>query len=480
MICTSRPLVIGATFLLVLAGDIVADITPRRPDIVVIMIDTLRADQLGCYGNTLGTSPTIDAIAAEGVRFSDAVATAPWTCPSVASVFTSLYPARHGVIDHEGRYTDDDDELVTDVLAENLETLAEGLRDAGYQTAAFVGNRWLQPVFGFSQGFETYDLVTVRKFYPPGRKINEEIAAWLPKRDANRPLFLYVHYMDVHGPYNAPAEYRRTFVEPLVDRLKRGELTPLPDHVRGLDPRRLIDVERSLFRYREYWIARYDAGVRYVDDHVASLRDTLTQTGIWKDATVVILADHGEELADHGGGGHGFSLHGHQLQIPLTFRAPWITTPGRIDATVSLVDVAPTLWDLAGADAPVGLDGRSLLPLIKGTELPRSEVAFAQAVKRMPNIVSAQIDGRKLIFDTTAGQWQYYDRRTDPTEHQPLATAPDDVAAQLRPALTKWVTQSQAAVQPAVPHAAIDPETARLLKSIGYLQDAEDVEADDE
>lgn len=461
------------------AGEAASSAKP--PDIVVIMIDTLRADRLGCYGNPLDTSPTIDAIAARGVLFADAVAPAPWTCPSVASVFTALYPARHGVMDHEGRYAREDDHAVTDVLDMQHVTLAEGLSGAGYQTAAFVANRWLQDKFGYAQGFEHYDLVTARQTYPSGQKVNEQVAAWLPNRDPARPVFLYVHYMDAHGPYNAPAEYRSRFVTPLSADDQRGKLTELPENVRGFDARRLIDADRSLLKYREYWLARYDAGVRYCDDHVSALAKLLTDAAIWEDATVVIVADHGEEFGEHQGNGHGFSLHAHQLQAALVFRAPWIKEPRRIDATVSLVDLATTLWDLAEIDVPVATDGRSLLPILQGSEPPTSAVAFGQAVKRRPEIVSAQIDGRKLIFDLNANSSAYYDLRADALEQAPADGPADEVSMQLRANLMAWVSRTRALSPPKTPppRVEIDPETERLLKSLGYLQDPDDeVEGD--
>lgn len=453
------------------------DAPARKPDIIVIMIDTLRADRLGCYGNPLETSPTLDAIAEEGVLFTDAVAPAPWTCPSIASVFTSLYPSRHRVFDHEGRYARSDNHAVTDVLGNEHVTLAEGLRTAGYETAAFIANRWLQPEFGFAQGFDTYDMLTARSAYPPGKKVNKNVAAWLAGRDTTKPLFLYVHYMDVHGPYNSPAQYRAQFVEPLAERLEQNALRKLPDTFRGFSERRVDDLDMNLRRYVDYWVARYDAGIRYCDDHVAELKQMLTDAGIWNDATVVVVADHGEELVDHGGSGHGYNIYGHQLQVPLVFRGPWVSGPRRISATVSLVDLAATLWELAATIVPVVLDGRSLVPILSGAEPARSTVAFGQAVKKRPDLVSAQMDGRKLILNLTNNVPQYYDLRTDANEQAPSDEPPDNVAAQLRVAITRWVGQSAQAAQaaePPPPRVEIDPETERILKSLGYLQDADE------
>lgn len=443
-----------------------------RPDIIFIMIDTLRADHLGCYGYPRQTSPAIDEIAAESLVFTDAVAPAPWTMPSMASIFTSLYPGTHRVADHKGQFRKPGDRTVTDVLADSFTTLAEGLTRAGYQTVAFVANPWLHKTFGYGQGFQLYAVRPV--WQTPGLLLNAGALQWLEQRDTSKPFFLYLHYIEVHAPYNGPAEFRQAFAEPLDEMARRGALTPLPPQLwnfKGFGKQRLRDVDPLLARYVEYWVARYDAGIRDCDGHIGGLYRGLKQLGVWEKSFVVITSDHGEELVEHGGSGHGENLHAHQLQVPLIIHTPWHSAPARIKASVSLLDIAPTLWDLAGAEIPEQAQGRSLLPMIRDPAARKPSIAFAEGVKRQPSLVSAQYGGRKLVTDIEGGKPRYYDLRTDPLERRPANAPTDEVAASLRAALDVWLQRTRSQAAPAAPQTTIDPETERQLRSLGYLGD---------
>ena len=197
----------------------------------------------------------------------------------------------------------------------------------------------------------------------------------------------------------------------------------------------------------------------------------LKELGVWQKSFVVIASDHGEELVEHGGSGHGLNLRAHQLQVPLIIHTPWDIEPAKVDASVSLVDIAPTLWDVAGAKIPEQAQGRSLLPMIRDPAARKASVAFAEGVKRLPSRVSAQYLGRKLVTDMEGGQPRYYDLRSDPAEQRPSAVPTDDVSANLEVALNVWLRRTRAQALPKAPQTTIDPETERQLKSLGYLSD---------
>lgn len=456
------------------ADDTAAD----KPPIVLIVIDTLRADHLGCYGYTPDTSPTMDDIASHAFLFENAIAAAPWTVPSMASLFTSAYPSEHGVLKHGDKKIETYGLRVTNVLSDGWQTLAETLKHGGYTTAGFVANPWLNEHFGYAQGFDHYDVVRRQGAspYESGDKLNARVTQWLDRlpQQQRGELFLYVHYMDVHGPYNAPKEYRAPFEDPLRAQLEAGTLTPVPEGFRQMHAQAMYDAYPPLLGYQELYAARYDGGIRYVDKHVEQLRDALREIGLWDEAFVVITADHGQEMCEHGGGGHGYTLFTDQLHVPLIVKPPHSDVGVRISATVSLLDVMPAICDAAGVDPPERSHGRSLLPMLETAAARKDAFAFAEGVRAALNQVAVRLADRKVILDIASGDASFYDLSADPREQSPSHTPPDATAVQMRDALERWVRTTRTP-QPDTPEvadpAAIDPELANTLKSLGYLSD---------
>lgn len=358
---------------------------PRLPDVVLVLVDTLRADRLGCYGHPGGLSPAIDRIASEGALFEQVMAPAPWTQPSIASLFSSYYPEVHGVLDYGEAYRalyDGQEKLA--VFEDSFATLAERLTDAGYATAAFVANPFILEEFGFAQGFAHFESNFALNT-TPGSTVNEAALAWLGQRDPDRPVFLFLHYMDVHGPYDAPPE----ILGPLLD-----EVETSPEKLRLTDAQqkslgylaRLPTVYNDLARherlgvYREYWAARYEAGVRQADRHIGELGRRLGDLGLWDESLVVVTSDHGEALMEHGHWDHGYSLHGPELNVPWILRLPASVPAGeRVGRTAGLLDVMPTLLELLGLPIPDGIEGRALLGDSAAADEPRA--IFASGVK---------------------------------------------------------------------------------------------------
>jgi arylsulfatase A-like enzyme len=320
---------------------------PSRPSVLVLLVDALRADHLGCYGYQRDTSPRIDALAAESMLFANAWAQSPWTKPSVPTLFTSLYPMQHGV--YEGETPGSPGHLESDVLSAELRTIAEALRDAGYRTAAFVYNDHLPAEHGFDQGFELYEWGDF-----DAAEINRRFLEFLGREDP-RPFFAYLHYLDVHWPFKPSAEFRDRFADS-----SRSELFDREDW-KGLRDRINDGVTRVSDSDRRRLVDLHDAAIAELDARIGELLDSLRAQGRLEGTLILLTSDHGEELLDHGRVGHGSTLFEEVLRIPLMIRLPRAEQAGRRAAPARLLDLYPTLLGAAGLPRPDGLEGRDLL-----------------------------------------------------------------------------------------------------------------------
>ncbi len=413
-------------------------------DVLLITVDTLRADHLSSYGFELATSPNIDALAAHSALFERAVAASSSTAPSHASILTSLYPRQHSIGYRNG-----------DTRLEGAVTLAELLRARGYATAAFVGNAVLRRRIGLDRGFDTYDdelpepeasrpLVFERR----ARQTTERALAWLAR--AEEPFFLWVHYQDPHGPYDPPDGYADTFAperdpdEPPLPRLESSLATG------GIPAYQALP---GLTRASEYR-ARYADEIRYADHWIGEL---LASPRL-RDAIVVFTADHGESLGE---GGHYF-MHGTttlppEAHVPLLVRAPGVA-PARIATTVSHVDIAPTILELAGVPAPSGMRGVALGPGLRG-EAPLAErVVYCD----MGAEASAYGEGALLRAGSSDSAWLLWEGGGV----APAEGAGSAVRDRLAGALASYVqtTVPMVAAEPARP-VEID-----RLRALGYVE----------
>lgn len=429
------------------------------PNVVVYLVDTLRADRLGAYGGPPELSPRIDAFAREAVVFENAVAQAPWTRPSVASLFTGLGPPEHGV------------KSLDDRLPEEAVTLAEILRDAGYRTAAFSTNWHVAAPTGLDQGFEDF------QFFPddPGSDaVNRRVLSWLdgggrPDFFLEEPFFLYVHALDPHAPYEPPAEYRARFapgVSPEVG--SREDL----QRVYALSP---AEREREMPALR----ALYDAEVAANDARFGELLDALKQRGLYARTLIVFLSDHGEALGERGHLGHANSLFAEELDIPLIVKPPAGSAPGpsrpsgssgsggrRSADLAQHLDLLPTVLRAAGVEAPPGLPGRDLLgPLPSGE--PR---AFSHLSYNGREGVSVVQDGWKRILPLSRRFGRLpllFHRPEDPRELRDLS-AERPVRAGFLDALLR-AERHRARAAPPADRAEMDEETRKGLEALGYL-----------
>ena len=322
------------------AVDLPAADARQRSNVLIYMIDTLRADHLGSYGYERATSPRIDAFAADATRFEKAIAQASWTKPSVVSIFTGLNPQLHGV---NGR---------KDALAGEALTIAETLWEAGYDTAAIYTNGNLSHM-GMGQGFKHYQHLregTHRGIHQPSDRLHDEALRWLSRRDRAKPFFLYLHSTDPHSPYTPPEGYLERVGETVAD-----PDVGLIENVRELK-RDVLDES-----VRNDLVSLYDAEIAFNDEQFGRLIDELVRQGLYDSTMILVVSDHGEEFFDHGWWQHGKTLYQEQLGVPLVIRFPGGEGAGRVVGEIAQhIDLFPTILDVAGVPAPVALPGRSL------------------------------------------------------------------------------------------------------------------------
>jgi len=347
---------LGGAVLLLIAGLIACragGAEPRggenaaRPSVLVILVDALRPDHLGSYGYPRPTSPSLDAFATGALRFTNAYSASSWTKPAVPSLFTSLYPSQHGVFEghaHGGSG------LESDVLPEEAWTMAEAFAACGYSTAAFVNNAHLDARLGFAQGFERYEQ---RAADAP--QLIARLLEWIDGEARDRPFLAYLHLLDVHWPYEPSAEGLRLVGASAADRAPAGDERLLLEAVSaGVRRPTQVEVERL--------IRRYDGEIRDVDAALGQLLEVLDRRGLASHTAVVVLADHGETFLEHDRLGHGADLYEESLRIPLLLRLPaGMSRTGTTGRFASIVDVMPTLLDVAGCAATSAIEGRSLL-----------------------------------------------------------------------------------------------------------------------
>lgn len=451
------------------------------PSILLVSIDTLRADHLGCYGYPRPTSPTIDALAREGVRFDPAISQAPWTTPSHMSLFTSLVPSTHKVNQDWARFQSfQKGRGGYRPLADGVPTLATWLQSAGYRTLAITGGGTVAGALGFARGFDVYR-EDASQLHPG---IVSRLGTWLDDV-SGAPFFLFLHTFEVHSPYSRGAFLSDVLPPPERDRLQRF----LDDHRRptGL-VRKLIGELKAMDRFQpDVCRALYDGGIRFTDDFLGWLLDDLRARGLLDRMILVVLSDHGEEFADHSPtgfyGSHGWSLFDELIRVPLIVRLPGGTGGGRVVTTpVQLLDVAPTLLDLAGIEVPASLQGRSLAGALAGVSDPPTPWTWSEATDTglewkamrsatMKYILAVTPEGgeRTGIPGEPRGE-KLFDLQADPGEETNLHEAKPELVQQLRRELLQrfrsWGREGVAARR----SIELTEEQKKRLRALGYIR----------
>jgi arylsulfatase A-like enzyme len=430
----------------------------RRPNLLLISIDTLRADRLGTYGYARPTSPALDArLGARGVVFENAWSQSPKTTPSHMTMLTSLLPSAHGVGMWEGQGP-------APRLSRRVHTLAELLKNAGYATAAFTAGAHMHRDRGFGQGFDVYR---------HGRMLPRAVEYL--RAYPRRPFFLFFHTYDVHDPYLPPREVAQAFVTepvPAIEAAIAG-ITRVAGVWPQAHERFWAPVDPRDPRHVRHVSDLYDAVIRRMDDRVVTtLLDTLDTLGLAEETLVVFLSDHGEEFQEHGRFLHE-SLSPEVLHVPLILRLPGRLPAGRrVRDPVCLVDVLPTLLDLLGVPAPAVAQGRSLGGLARGDEdalPPRPILAeYSWPGRRFERI---RRDGMTLVIEND--REVLYDAIADPRERHDIAPAEPARLAQLRAELDRRHGANLELATRLGPRAedmgAPSAKTMAQLRALGYL-----------
>ena len=440
-------------------------------NLILISIDTLRADHLGCYGYRRPTSPTLDELAAHGVLFTDVTAAAPWTLPSHAAMLTGLYPHHNGIKDYGTR------------LDDKIPTLASVLADAGFHTMAIVNHPFLQPQFGLNRGFQQFDYIPEwsaekRATVDSGPAITNEAIEWLSHVE-QRPFFLFLHYYDVHSDYAPQPEFRRLFADGYdgpVDGTS-GQLLKIRAAAIRLGPK---DVQ--------HLVDLYDGEIRQLDTQLSRVLRFLDEHHYTENTLVAVTADHGEEFMEHGGVLHGRTCYQEVLAVPLFMRGPGVPRGVRVTQPVSLVDLMPTVLSLMAAPLPERRDGISLRPYWERPAGPFPDrVAFAEAFLSRQSAALADFlrtppagaepgnvqpgttgmvrsGADKFCLNPLSQRNELYDLRTDPGEQVDLSAREPDRAQRLRGLLEGFV---QHAVVPGA-SVTLSQEQLERLRQLGY------------
>ena len=394
--------------------------------LILISIDTLRADHLGCYGYEAARTPNIDRLAEEGTLFENAATATPLTLPAHSSIFTGRTPLHHGIIDNFGFR-----------LAASEVTLAEKLAARGMATGGFVGSFVLDSRWGIARGFRTYfdrfdapseSATTLSSHQRPADQVLEPALRWMQEQ-GEAPFFAFVHFFDPHTPYAPPAGFREAF---------------------GDDD-----------------LGRYDGEIAFVDEQVGRLLSFLKDRRLYDDSLIVLLGDHGESLGEHGEAGHGLFVYDSTIRIPLLVKGPGVAAANRVPGQVRSIDVMPTILDLLSVEPPPGIDGVSLRALLEGRERGLDITGYVESHYARLHFGWAPLRGlRNESFKfIDAPKPELYDLGADPHERENLASEKAAAVAGLSGELER-LRRGEASRAETAP---VDPETEERLRSLGYI-----------
>ena len=417
-------------------------------DVVLVVVDTLRLDRLSFYGGANPSTPFLDDLARRSVVFERAHSASTWTAPAAASLFTSLYPSQHGLwtgyvaaiaLEKLGRINR---------IPQAAPTLPQVMRELGFRTFGVADNLNISEEMGFARGFDRF----AQHEHRGASVVNATVGEWLPELQAPGRSFLYLHYMEPHAPYPEHREW-----------LSRGsgadQAARLETWGRRFDPEQLGTALES-----------YDSALGYLDAH---LRELYERLGWGENTLLVLTADHSEEFLDHGHYGHHRpKLYAELLRVPLAVFFPARFAPRRVTDTVSLLDLLPTLRELAGGAASPLDEGRSLVPLLEGEAQPERTVLAMRVlegvVEPAPTLTAA-IRGRwKYVVTSPAGIEELFDLETDPGEQRNAIAEQPTVAAELRAEIAEF--EASARRLPREYGAERTREHEEHLRALGYIQ----------
>ncbi len=435
------------------------------PLVILIVIDTLRRDYLGVYGAAQDLTPNIDRLAQESFVFDQAIAPSSWTRSTVASLFTGRYASAIGVLERE------------DALADQHETVAEIFAKAGWRTAALSANANAGRRFGFAQGFESFKRARILRSYPGDKQmivaegITQEALTIIERHQSagTWPLFLFLHFVDPHDPYLPHSD-------PALEATQNGRFSGSRADLGKMDKlseREITAADQDQIR------GLYAGEVRYCDQWVGRFLDDLRKRGLFEQSLIVVTADHGEGLWDHGIRQHGQDLYNEQIHVPLILHLPSMTEGDgrRVDVPVSLVDVAPTILSVCGLQPPADSHGFDLTRLMTGKSTGAKRAIYSEITLDRANFESIQIGRYKLVRRRGLLGFfirdQLFDLAADPAERNNLARRWKKQQIQIElDARLDEISRSMSSITPIssrVTQEQLDTETLEALEALGYI-----------
>lgn len=432
-----------------------------KPNVLLIVLDTLRADHLGAYGYSRNTSPNLDKFARENTLFKYAVTAAPWTPPSISAILSGLYPSSHQMMPPNNRDKARDGSYR---LKGNVNLISEILKGWGYKTGYVSPNPWITEEFGFNQGFDDFKYLYRERAELISKGALELLDQWQKpvlehENDKQKPFFLVVHYLDPHDPYDPPGAYKQMF---------SGQ----PEGVDFVYPEKTL---RSL--------NLYDGEISYLDSELGKLFAALKSRGIYDELNIIIVSDHGEQFKEHGDQRHGYKVHNEEAHVVLMLKSGRKEDRHRVvNKTVSTIDIYPTIVDLVGLESPSHYQGVSLL---KDNQIAARAGVLTEIRRVYDQKSFTNIDGKKIVFDIPLNEgdspeailskWDaprtvgIYDGIADPLEQHPLDD--NSLATSLRAGLVSvWKRARESRVEGEEVTGQVKDETLERLKSLGYLQ----------
>lgn len=417
-----------------------------RPDVVLITLDTVRADHVGCYGYARNTTPNLDALAAQGTRFTQAYAPSNWTAPSVGAMFTGLYPSEHGAT------------IVNARLRPGPVTIAEALRNAGYATRAVISHTFVNHEVDFDQGFDVFDESAVALLAQASSADVSDVALRMLRERDRRPLFLWIHYFDPHFSYVHHPEFSfsegyhgaiRSPIDYDIVNMMRADLSPEElQHLRDV----------------------YDEEIAYTDHHVGRVLTALRESGFFERGLLIVQADHGEEFMERGNLAHQNTLYNELVHVPLIVAGRTGLPPGAtVERNVSLLNVARTVLDFCGVSTPA-YPGPNLL---SGTGGPNRLPLFIEGTQHRSHgehLYAAIAGERKAIWLPLDHRWEYYDMAADPAERTNLAGTPAGLMFEnLQEPLLSFEAAMQAELGERATPGTLSNEALERARALGYI-----------
>lgn len=450
-------------FLLILNLCIVIDSkinAPEGPNIIILLIDALRKDHVGVYGYNRDTTPNIDLFSQKAIVSQDVVSQSSWTVPSVASLFSSLYPSVHGTNTHHGKKK-------SDSLDKKIVTFAEVLKEKGYVTGAFVANCLICKRFFFDQGFDVYDPIDKKAPKPLAEELNKKALKWI-KKNKKKPFFTYLHYMDVHGPYEAPKPYDSFFKSIKCRPLSIQEANKLQylSHGRERDNNNL-----------NYYIDQYDGEIRYVDYHIGQFLKRLKEYGLFDNTIIIITSDHGEAFFEHGFCDHGWSLYDEEINIPLIVKFPKsIKFKNFCHHRIELFDINATILYILNYNFPYKTNDKNLISDLNDETF--NDFIFSEELSNKPNrppkIAMIKGDFKAIYMVDEEKVTELYDLEKDKLEEKNLINVELDRHWEFEKEIESWqkekLQEKNKLGLEKTKVVRIEQIRIEQLKSLGYLQ----------